>query len=418
MNVTVLLLSNTSNSITNTYTNNPRAILIGFTATPFRTDKKGFRDYFDVIIQMATSHELMGHKYLCPSEILDPSIAPDLDGLHTRSGDYIAKELMEKYDNTRLYGGVVDAWKEHHIPGQTIIFNVNNKKHSATQAKFFREAGIEAHSIDDSWSTKKRKDYFEAFERQEYPVLCNIGLFTEGISIDEITNVVFNVATKSMTKWVQAVPRGWRPIWNDDRSDWKRDPVTGEYIKTKVRVIDIGKNGYRLGYPEDYDIFGFTLDGNPPKVGDCPTRKCPNIIDPKEGIQCGHVSRVQVKVCPECGYVFPIAEKNKAYVDEVEFRKLKRVKTLAFQLMNKPYSHVMQGIKDKKAAHVIRFYGKIRGYKSGWAAHTAFNLGLMDFDPNDYKNKGKIKTFFEEAEKQHGWDTLYETVNLKYGEIS
>jgi DNA repair protein RadD len=90
----------------------PNAYIIGFTATPFRGDKKTFENDFDDLIQMATYQELVKKGKLVKTRAIAPNIDLDLTGLHLRGGDFKNDELLERYDNERIYTGIVNKWLE------------------------------------------------------------------------------------------------------------------------------------------------------------------------------------------------------------------------------------------------------------------------------------------------------------------
>lgn len=394
------------------------AFVIGFTATPFRTDKKGFRDEFDAIVQLSTYNQLVKDKFLVPTEVIAPKITPDLSGIKTKatfSGeqDFVDKELFDRYNQERVYRGVVEKWKQYAEGKKTIVFNVNSMEHSKKTAEWFRKYGIDARYIDSNDSVEERNRKFNAFQCGEYPVLCNIGLFTEGISVDDVDCIVFNVATQSLTKWVQASARGSRPVWDESYFDWKKG-LDGNYLKEKCLILDFGGNVDRHGFVDDYDLVPFDLSGTPPKVGEARTRICPG----KDGIECGYVVYVQTRTCPCCGYEFPIKQKDdKVYADEVEWAKVDRVERLCRQISESPYDKIQDMVGNKNGAHLMRIVGKVKGYRPTWACYQAYRSGFTNLDPGNRANIPRILAQLQEVEVLKGMDGVYDAIDEKIIEI-
>jgi len=335
--------------------------LIGFTATPFRGDKKGFEKDFDVIHQFYRYWEGVRDRNLVPTKIIAPKLAPTSEGIHIRGGpggaDFVDSELFEVYNDERIYRGVVEKWLEYASGLKTIVFNVNSKEHSRKTAEWFIKYGIDARYIDADTPAKEREETLEAFERSEFPVLCNIAIFSEGISIDDTMCIVFNVMTQVQTKWIQAATRGSRPVWNHDYSDWEK--IQGRYLKEECLILDFGENWKRLGIPDDYDLDDFTLAPIAKKKMPMPTKVCP---------ECDLVIRATLMKC-ECGHIFTPKEKEKSYLDEVEMQVVDRAKALVMSYQKK---------KDRSYAEIIRsltpsnalIIKKCCGYGKGWPVHA------------------------------------------------
>src|SRR6185295_9444869 len=91
----------------------PSAMVLGFTATPIRNDKKGLGDLFDVLICSAKPSELIQQGYLVKSTVLSHSRKPDLSGVHTRLGEYVQSELEQAVSHRELIGDLVEFYKKH-----------------------------------------------------------------------------------------------------------------------------------------------------------------------------------------------------------------------------------------------------------------------------------------------------------------
>lgn len=381
-----------------------------FTATPFRYDKKGFIDDFQALYQFTTYGELVSLKYLVPTRVIAPMLAPDLDGLKLRGRgekEFSDEELLERYDDERIYRAVVERWIAEAKDRKTIVFNINSKEHSRKTAEWFRKYKIDAESVDSSTPKQRRRELLKAFERGDFPVMCNIALFSEGISIDDVSCIVLNTAIGSPTKYIQTATRGSRPVWEGD--DWKK--VNGEYLKTDCLILDFGLNAKRHGFVDDYDVIPFSLKGTPPKVGEARMKNCPT---------CDYVVYVQTRVCPNCQHQFlvKVSDKNKTYADEVEWEEMDRMAAFYKRFADCSWHTLNQEIKFHP--HLLRMAAKARGYRPTWAAYMAYQFGHTPLHPDgngaayskgSFKNGPQILAFLKDCEQKKGFRLVDEIEN-------
>jgi superfamily II DNA or RNA helicase len=272
-------------------------------------------------------------------------------------------------------------------------------KHCHTLARYFNEAGVDARAITSKTSREERTKMLEEFEKNKYPVLINIGLFTEGLSIDDTETIAFAVATRSPTKYFQAATRGSRPVFNS----------AGENIKDHCLILDFGGNTERHGFVDDYDIVPFTLEGTPPRSKEAHMKVCP---------KCEEVVFVQTKKCPGCGYKFPVKVKidEKLYVDEVEFREIQRAKSLYKKIVELDYGKIEQALIQNPRPEIIRAIGMIKGYNQFWAVHAAYRMGYLGWmgrKPVSLKDKHRAIKWLKEQEKEKGYDGVVEQLKSR-----
>jgi DNA repair protein RadD len=98
----------------------PDAICLGFTATPERGDGRGLGGFFDVLIESPQVAELKNLGFLVGTRVYAP-YNPDLTGVQTRGGDYVAGQLAERMNRVKLVGDIVEHWLkfgEGHLHGR------------------------------------------------------------------------------------------------------------------------------------------------------------------------------------------------------------------------------------------------------------------------------------------------------------
>lgn len=211
------------------------AARLGLTATPLRTDGRGLKDAFDVIVEASDMIHLREQKYLVPYRAFEGS---DMDlaklaKMRKRGGDYDPSALSELMNRPRLLGNAVDEYRKHALGRKAIAFAVSID-HSKALTEAFNAQGIRTAHLDGRASRSVREDRLASLRDGRIDVLCNVNLFTEGWDCPEASCVIMARPTTSTTLYLQCVGRGMRP------SEGKSDLV----------ILDHAGNIERLGAPE------------------------------------------------------------------------------------------------------------------------------------------------------------------------
>jgi DNA repair protein RadD len=123
----------------------PKAIILGVTATPCRSDGRGLGGIFEEMICPQVA-ELIDNKHLVPTRVYAPNV-PDLKGVHTKAGDYALDELAERMDRIGLIGDIVTHWHRLAERRSTVIF-ATSVAHSIHICEALAESGVKAAHID------------------------------------------------------------------------------------------------------------------------------------------------------------------------------------------------------------------------------------------------------------------------------
>ena len=316
----------------------PNAHVLGFTATPFRNDKKRFDEVFTALVQITDFQSQIERRILVPSITYHPDVSVSLDGVRIRvtseGVDFDQHQLSERYSDIEVLEGMYRLWmRKTGGKLQTMAFNVDKKNNKIVTA-FFRKMGVNAVAVDEStpMTSNKidkygnpvgRKEILEKFYKGPFcdnPImyLGNISLFGEGIDCPSVKCVIANYASLSLSKVIQTTARGSGAMFGPD-GKWLIDPRTGGYYKEKVIILDMGNNFIRHKTTLDtYDQWGFDLSGKQKPKREAPTRECP---------ECHVLISINCKNCPECGAELPVAprgskEELKELSTKVEFQVL------------------------------------------------------------------------------------------------
>ena len=183
-------------------------MVIGCTATPVGAGGKGMGEVYDSIVEIADVPELTEQGYLSPARYYAPS-TPDLSGVKTAMGDYVVKDLEKAVNKTKLNGSVVENWLKNGEGRKTIVFNINVKHSIAVCAEFNRH-GVAAEHLDARSTDEERDAVFGRVDSGDTMVVCNVGLYQEGLDVPDVSCVVMNRPTKSLGLWRQCGGRGLR----------------------------------------------------------------------------------------------------------------------------------------------------------------------------------------------------------------
>lgn len=264
---------------------------VGFTATPVRLDGKPLGDIFDCLIQAVDVKWLIEHDRLAPFDYYAPYTV-NLDSAKVAHGDYVISDLERIMSDRAIYGDIIQSYNKLARGQKTIAYCVSIK-HAEMVANLFHAAQIPATVISSATPPKIRDEKLQDFKDGIYQVLCNVGIISEGISIDDVSCCLLLRPTESHALYWQQAMRCMR------------------YLPGKrAKIIDFVGNYTRNPMPDD-DV-EWSLDASPDKPqrmdsnGNFTVRVCP---------KCFRTFKTAA-VCPYCGEEYPLHERElKAYLD-------------------------------------------------------------------------------------------------------
>ena len=299
------------------------AYILGFSATPARTDGKGLGQLaggvkgFERLITGPSVQKLIDENYLAPVKIYSPKNIVDAgnSSVKTQMGDYSQKEVSKLVESTLIIGDVIQTWKKHANNKRTVLFAVS-VAHSKKLAKAFRQAKIPAKHLDGSTPAKTRAKILKDFSKGKILVLCQHSIVTEGVDIPSIEAVQFIRPTKSLIFWFQAIGRAMRPLPNKDAAI----------------VIDHTDTCLNLPWPTDEINWSLEDSKNQNKTQHknvaCP--ECGRAFTPAQN----EVKR-QITTCPSCSCIFGIKfAKKRSKVKRLEVTQVFKVIPTEFELIN------------------------------------------------------------------------------------
>lgn len=254
--------------------NYPAAKVLGMTATVWRLDKKGFDSDFDTLVQGPSTSWLIDKGYLCDYRIFVPSYSIKTKGLTSNTaGDYSAHEIELLNDMEKVKLGVMENYRQHAYGKQGIVFAYSVEL-SQQVAALYTLSGIPAVHLDADTPKGERQKAMEKFKRKEIGVICNYGLFTEGLDVPGLDFVQVLRPTESLNLWLQICGRVLRPHQDKDfalildhTDNWSKHGVPTldrpwTLLPPEVKEKGESAGGNRPTKPEDkqeYDLAGNEL---------------------------------------------------------------------------------------------------------------------------------------------------------------
>lgn len=325
------------------YSDVPR---LGFTGSPWRLSGKGFKDIYSAMIEGPTTKWLIEHHKLAPFTVYGYQLGDKSVLKKGSTGDYTGKS-MDEFSKSIIHGDIVKSWLKFAKNRKTIVY-CHSVSFSKEVAAEFRSQGINAIHADSKTPAGKRDQIMEDFKNGKIKVLCNVNLVSEGFNVPDCSCVVLLRPTESLVVYLQQSMRAMR------------------YQPGKhAIIIDQVGNFEKFGLP-DQDR-KWTLNDrakHPQREGgsDGPAIKtCP---------ECFGVIMASCVTCPLCGHDF-----------SEQIRKIKQKKEQQLRIIHNQELHI-QLIAKKKPNELTSFeelatYGKVKGYKPGWAWHMAKRKGFI-----------------------------------------
>lgn len=225
------------------YSNVPR---LGFTASPWRMNHKGFTDIYDDYVQGPTVKWLIAHNHLAPFRYYSPVLKDfKADKLQTNStGDFTEDSINQALGKT-IFGDVYQKWQQY-VGNQKTIVYAHSIEYSQKVAEYFTQQGVKAVHVDSKTPKAEREQIMQDFKTGKIQVLCNVDLISEGFNVPDCSCSLLLRPTKSLVLFIQQSMRCMR------------------YVPGKTAtILDMVGNAIRMkGIPSDDFDWGAYFKGN------------------------------------------------------------------------------------------------------------------------------------------------------------
>ncbi|MBR2714347.1 MAG: DEAD/DEAH box helicase family protein [Kiritimatiellae bacterium] len=274
---------------------NPNVRLIGWTATPYRTQGglicKPENLLNEVCYEIGVK-ELINRGYISNITAKAGKFTPDTDGLHIRAGEFVSEDVEKLMGEDGLVNSACREIVELTKSRKACLIFCTSVAHCKKVADAIKRFSGEECAIvtgdtpaDEREETIKRlrgesvkADLFS--DKPQLKYCCNVSVLTTGTDIPRLDTIALLRPTNSPGLLVQMVGRGFR-----------LSPETG---KTECLVLDYGRNIERHGPIDMIKVKEPGQGGGGPLAKVCP--------------QCQAIVNLPVMLCPDCGYQWPRKE--------------------------------------------------------------------------------------------------------------
>lgn len=362
----------------------PAARLLGLSATPTRLDRQSFAradgGLYDAIVRGPSVSDLIAWGNLAQYDAYHPDLelvqgVADLTKI--KGGDYDAQELEKELDTPKIYGDVVEHYRNY-SHGKPAIAFCPTVASAEKFAEAFRAAGYRAIALDGGTDDAVRRQSLLKLGAGEIDVVTSVSILVEGTDVPFATTAIMLRKTKSLSLYLQAVGRVLRPHPDKERA----------IILDCVGVIE--EHGlphwdieWALTPPARKKKRAANDDGEPDvQAKVCPS--CRRYHDP-------------APVCPHCGHAYPIKERREMeqvdgglrLIDQSEDERMRRQKR-AMQGQAKTVDQLVAGGMGRlRAMKVVQAREKIdvlrnavidgvqaAQAKSGLTTHAEFGVTM------------------------------------------
>ncbi|KAF1992559.1 P-loop containing nucleoside triphosphate hydrolase protein [Aulographum hederae CBS 113979] len=207
--------------------------LVAVSATLSRFDGVALSAVIDHIAFHKDLVDMINERWLSDVLVTTVRTRVDLSSVQAGSdGDFRPTALSPAVNTPAVNDLTVRAWRSR-AEGRksTLVFCVD-VHHLQCLKEEFRKQGIRAEAVTALTPQKKRSVTIDEFKKGEFPVLLNVGVFTEGTDIPNIDCVVLARPTKSRNLLVQMLGRGLR--LHKDKQNCQIIDMVGDSIKTGI----------------------------------------------------------------------------------------------------------------------------------------------------------------------------------------
>ncbi|KAJ5953372.1 ATP-dependent helicase IRC3 [Penicillium verhagenii] len=186
-------------------------VLVGVSATFARFDGLKLGAAIDHIVYHKDYVDMIEDNWLANAVFTTVKSEANLSTVKKdKFGDFALGSLSQAVNTASTNNITVRAWMANSQDRKSTLVFCVDVEHARQLTATFREHGVDARYITATTHKNVRSEQLEAFKNQEFPVLLNCGLFTEGTDIPNIDCVLLARPTRSRNLLIQMIGRGLR----------------------------------------------------------------------------------------------------------------------------------------------------------------------------------------------------------------
>jgi superfamily II DNA or RNA helicase len=344
-----------------------KCFVIGATATPYRSgNQSALDDFYTDIVQCVDTPHLVNQGFLADADTY--GVEMDLSGIKKVAGDYDTAQLAQRYEERKVYDGVIQNYNRI-CPNTKALAFCSNIDSAVSLTKQLVSAGLPARCLDSTMSDEDRREKLAWLSETPNAILVSVGILTTGFDEPSVQTIILYRATTSLPLFLQMVGRGSRVTQN----------------KRRFTILDFGNNIKTHNFWEAERVW--SLEKKQKKLDVAPVKSCP---------KCDAMLPVAAPACKYCGYEFKRKSEEKEAGEFAHLVKLPKPKILqaagSMTLAEKARLCKTKGIDGKpviKWAWVMhnltdvseaREFIKLMGFKKGWEYHNKERYNVFQDD--------------------------------------
>lgn len=165
---------------------------VGFSATPW---SKGLGLLYTDLVTGLSMRQLIEAKVLVPFRTFAPD-APDLAGVRTVAGEFVAADLDEVMRPKKLVANLCETWKQMADGRPTVCFCCS-RAHADQVAKEFAAAGVGSGYVDCETPLSERAEVRRRMLAGEIKIITNVDVVGLGVDWPEVSCIIYARPTMS-----------------------------------------------------------------------------------------------------------------------------------------------------------------------------------------------------------------------------
>lgn len=184
-------------------------LLVGFTATPNRSDGVGLGAVFQEIVYSYPIRKAVQDGWLVNLVPYVVDTSTSLDDVKTTAGDFNQKQLAFTVNTPARNNLAVKGWQQYAKDRPTLAFTVD-VQHAHDLAETFRVVGVRATALSGETPKDERALMLRQYTEGQIDVITNCQVLTEGTDLPRTACILNAKPTKSASLLEQMVGRGLR----------------------------------------------------------------------------------------------------------------------------------------------------------------------------------------------------------------
>lgn len=189
----------------------PERKLLGFTATPERTDEISLGKIFKNRVDAPPLEWFIEQGYLSDLKFISIETGIDMSDVRAYAGDFSERQMAEKLIESGYINELSRVIGEYFAECKSILLYVPDVQTARLASKLINRAGISSDYVVGS-ERDRRKDVIGRFKRGDIRVLVNCLVLKEGFDAPNTDAIIVCRPTKSKLLLKQIIGRGTRPF--------------------------------------------------------------------------------------------------------------------------------------------------------------------------------------------------------------